>query len=105
VTVDLGDPVRRGGVQPPFQNVALDEHGAGNLTLQPSLCLRPDVDQERPVAHRCGAFPGADPLQPRAGGGEHLVDGHEPALARCPPTAAACSTSIPSSGPHVITVS
>ena len=49
-------------IEPPLQDVALDDHGAGDLALRGALCGRPDIDQD-----------GAVPAAAQASGGSSRV--------------------------------
>jgi len=65
-------------VEVPFEDVASDDEGAGNLAGGFALGCRVDVDEDRAGALRLMSVDGLNAVQPGAGGGEDLVDAARP---------------------------
>src|SRR3954452_7854062 len=70
----LGQAGVGGGVEAPFEDVALDDQRPGHLALDGPLCGRADVDQQRPAGHAVRGLRGGEADQAAAGVGEQLVD-------------------------------
>jgi hypothetical protein len=59
----LRQPRLAAGVEPPFQDVALDVQRPRNDTLRGSLALRADVDKQRPATDGLGRLGRPEPVQ------------------------------------------
>ena len=70
-----GKPGRAAGITAPFQMVALDDDGPGNLAASPALPLRPGVDEDRAVLHGPERRRGAELHQAGPGLGQQVING------------------------------
>ena len=71
------------GVEPPFQDVAVDDRGAVQRAVVLALLNGPDVDDERTRCYFVGQVLGSDPIEAGSGGGEHAVyRAHRPSVQR-----------------------
>ena len=70
---DLRDVVRTAGVEPPFQDVAVDDQGVVEGAVALALLNWPDIDDERTGCCFVGEVFGSDPIEAGAGGGEQAV--------------------------------
>ncbi|SKX10265.1 Uncharacterised protein [Mycobacteroides abscessus subsp. massiliense] len=64
------------GVQPPFQDIALDDEGVDHFALLRTLCRGANVDQERAAAQRGGNLVGGQAPQPTTRGGQQIMHRH-----------------------------
>jgi hypothetical protein len=66
--------VRRGGVQPPLQDVAVDHHRARQLAVADPLLDRTRVDHERAGRLLAWQVLGVHPVEAGTSAGEECVD-------------------------------
>ena len=69
-----GELVAARRIEPPLEDVAIDDDRAGHLALLAPVDLGADVDDERAGGHLGGEVGGLDAIEAVSGGGEQCVD-------------------------------
>lgn len=63
---DRREPVRRVGVEAPFEYVSFDDEGTWERTFRRALLSRPDVDHDSAASDDLGELARGDPIYPHA---------------------------------------